>query len=117
MVLLPSNAITVEMYDPLGHFVYFESHGGFSYSWSESAPVGEKVNPDSIMIDGVPVVPGDTYRVTVSSFLAGGGSGYALFLEGTNRLGGPIEADALADYLGNNSPVPPGPQDRITRID
>ena len=23
--------LTVEMYDPLGHFVYFESHGGFSY--------------------------------------------------------------------------------------
>ena len=22
---------TVEMYDPLGHFVDFESHGGFSY--------------------------------------------------------------------------------------
>ena len=23
--------IYVEMYDPIGHFVYFESHGGFSY--------------------------------------------------------------------------------------
>ncbi len=23
--------LSVEMYDPLGHFVYFESHGGFSY--------------------------------------------------------------------------------------
>jgi 5'-nucleotidase len=90
---------------------------GFSYSWSDSADEGEKVDPESIMIDGVPVVPGEPYRVTVSSFLAGGGSGYALFLEGTNRLGGPIEADALADYLGNNSPVPPGSQDRITRID
>jgi len=29
-LLIPSPAI-VEMYDPLGHFVYFESHGGFSY--------------------------------------------------------------------------------------
>jgi len=89
---------------------------GFTYEWSDSASVGDKVDPTTIRINLVEVDPDTTYRVTVSSFLAGGGSGYTLFLEGTNRLGGAIEADALADYLGLNSPVAPGPQDRITRI-
>ena len=89
---------------------------GFSYAWSVLASEGDKVDPTTIFINLVEVDPNTTYRVTVSSFLADGGGSYPVLLEGTNRLGGAIEADALADYLGLNSPVAPGPQDRITVI-
>ena len=36
--------------------------------------------------------------------------------EGTDRLGGAIDLDALRVYFGAHSPVAPGPRDRITRV-
>ena len=41
---------------------------------------------------------------------------FGVLVEGTDRLGGEIDLDALVAYFGANSPVPPGPQDRITRL-
>ncbi len=89
---------------------------GFTYEWSAAAPNGDKVDPASIKIGGVTVVPGDSYRVTVNSFLADGGDNFATLVLGTNRLGGEVDLDALVTWFGANSPVPPGPQNRITQI-
>ncbi len=89
---------------------------GFTYEWSASAPDGDRVDPASIKIGGVTVVPGDGYRVTVNSFLAEGGDNFAVLVDGTNRLGGEVDLDALVTWFGANSPVPPGPQDRIVQI-
>ena len=88
---------------------------GFSYTWDAARPVGERVDPSTIAIDGVPVEPAATYRVTVNSFLAGGGDGFTLLREGTERTGGMIDLDALVAYFSTASPVAPGPQDRINR--
>ncbi len=88
---------------------------GFSYTWDAARPLGERVDPKTIAIDGVTVDPGATYRVTVNSFLAGGGDGFAVLTEGTDRTGGLIDLDALVAYFSAASPVAPGPQDRITR--
>jgi 5'-nucleotidase len=89
---------------------------GFTYEWSLSAPTGSKVDPASIKIDGIPIVSTTEYRVTVNSFLADGGDNFSVLVEGTNRLGGEVDLDALVTYFGTNSPVPPGPQDRITQL-
>jgi 5'-nucleotidase len=89
---------------------------GFTYSWSLSAPACDKVDPASIMINGVPVDPTASYRVTVNSFLADGGDRFSVLLAGTDRLGGDVDTDALEKYIAANSPVPPGPQDRITQV-
>ncbi len=89
---------------------------GFTYEWSASAPDGDRVDPASIMIDGVVVDPGTGYRVTVNSFLADGGDNFSVLVDGTDRLGGEVDLDALITYFGANSPVPPGPQDRIVQI-
>ena len=88
---------------------------GFSYTWEAARPVGERIEPSNIAIDGVTVDPGATYRVTVNSFLAGGGDGFTVLREGTDRTGGMIDLDALVAYFSEASPVAPGPQDRITR--
>jgi 5'-nucleotidase len=87
---------------------------GFSYSWSASAATGSKVDPSSIRLNGVPVDPNGAYRITVNSFLAEGGDNFTVLTQGTNRLGGAVDLDALVDYFGANSPVPPGPQTRIS---
>jgi 5'-nucleotidase len=89
---------------------------GFTYTWDASEPTGSKVDPATIKIGGVPVTPGTDYRVTVNSFLAAGGDGFSVLVDGTDRLGGEVDLDALVTYFGANSPVAPGPQDRITRL-
>jgi 5'-nucleotidase len=89
--------------------------GGFSYSWSLSAPTGSKIVPGSIMLNGSPLDMGATYRVTVNSFLADGGDNFTVLREGTDRLGGAVDLDAVEAYFAAFSPVAPGPQNRITQ--
>jgi 5'-nucleotidase len=89
---------------------------GFRYTWDADAADEDKVDPASIMIDGVVVDPAGEYRVTVNSFLADGGDNFAVLVEGTNRLGGEVDLDAFVTYFEANTPIAPGPQDRITRI-
>lgn len=85
-----------------------------TYTWSLSAPVGSKVS--DMKINGVPVDPSVSYRVTINNFLAGGGDGFTAFLAGTDPLTGMIDLDAFVAYLTANSPVAPGPQNRITKV-
>lgn len=89
---------------------------GFTYSWSLSAPKGSKVDIAGIMIGGVPIDPAASYRVTVNSFLADGGDNFTVLRSGTDRLGGAVDTDALEDYFTANSPVAPGPMNRITQL-
>jgi 5'-nucleotidase len=89
---------------------------GFTYEWSASAPVGSRVVIASIKINGVAIDPNASYRVTVNSFLADGGDGFAVLTQGTDRLGGEVDTDAFEKYFAANSPVAPGPQNRIIQI-
>ena len=88
---------------------------GFSYTWDAARPVGARIDPSTITINGTPVDPDATYRVTVNSFLADGGDGFTVLREGTERTGGEVDLDALIAYFSTASPVAPGPQDRINR--
>lgn len=95
---------------------------GFSYRTTyvsgASAPGGHYVCPGSVTIDGVPVDPAKTYRVTMNSFLATGGDGFGVFNAGTAQLGGDVDIDALAAWFASHAPMPlpPGPQDRIVQV-
>ncbi len=89
---------------------------GFSYSWSVSALACDKVDAASIMLNGVVIDPAASYRVTVNSFLADGGDNFAVLRDGTDRLGGALDLDALEAYFQAFSPVPPGSQNRITQL-
>ena len=86
------------------------------YSYSNGAAVGNKIDPDTIKIDGVVVNPATGYRVTMNSFLADGGDGFTVFRACTNQLGGEIDLDALVRYFQNHSPISPPPANRITRL-
>jgi len=89
---------------------------GFSYTWDARQPVGSKVEVSTITIDGEVVDPDQSYRVTVNSYLADGGSGFSILTEGTDRTGGVIDLDALVAYFASGDTEEPGPQDRITRL-
>ena len=89
---------------------------GFTYTWSASGAACNKVNSATIMINGVPVSSSAIYRVTVNSFLADGGDSFPILKDGTSRLGGAVDTDALEAYFAAFSPVAPGPQNRITAV-
>jgi 5'-nucleotidase len=89
---------------------------GFTYTWDAAAPTGSKVDPSTIMLNGEAVDPAASYRVTVNSFLAGGGDNFTVLTEGTNTFNGAVDSEVFADYVGEVSPLTPGPQDRINRV-
>jgi len=89
---------------------------GFSYSWSLSGAACDKVDPNTIKLNGVVIDPAANYRITVNSFLADGGDLFTVLSQGTNRLGGAQDSDALEAYFSSNSPVAPGALDRIQQV-
>jgi 5'-nucleotidase len=88
---------------------------GLTYSWSAGAPLGSKVS--DLKLNGTPVDPAASYRVSTNDFLANGGDGFSTLTAATNRATAPgFDVDALVAYLGAGAPVAPGPVDRITRL-
>ncbi|MEU4640189.1 bifunctional metallophosphatase/5'-nucleotidase [Micromonospora sp. NPDC023814] len=88
---------------------------GLAYSYDTTAPAGSRVS--ALALDGVPVDPAASYRVTTNDFLANGGDGFTELRAGTGRTTAPgFDVDALIAYLGAGEPVAPGPADRITRL-
>jgi 5'-nucleotidase len=110
------DAVLEQQFDnpAVGQMRILQVSQGFTYTWDAAAPTGSKVS--NIQIEGVPVDPGASYRVTVNSFLADGGDNFTVLRNGINRLGGDVDTDALEKYFVAHSPVPPGPQNRITRV-
>jgi 5'-nucleotidase len=100
----------------LGSNRILQVSAGFTYTWSASGGTCDKVAPASIMLNGVVIDPAANYRVTVNSFLADGGDSFPILTQGTERLGGAVDTDAFEAYFAANSPVAPGPQNRIIRV-
>jgi 5'-nucleotidase len=88
---------------------------GFEYAWDGSRPRGGRVVPDSVRIEGKPLDPNADYRVTVNSFLANGGDGFAVFTEGRDRVVGMGDVEALEAHVRAVSPRAGPPAGRITR--
>jgi 5'-nucleotidase len=99
---------------PAGQVLQVSS--GFTYTWSGSGASGDRVYPATIMLNGVVIDPAATYRVAVNNFLAAGGDNFTVLKEGTNLVYGGMDIDAFAFYFGANSPVAPGPMNRITQV-
>lgn len=97
-------------------FLHLGISKGIAFSWSRSAPVGQKVDPATITLGGTPLDPAASYRVTVNSFLADGGDGFTVLTEGTDRVGGGGDLDAFIAYLTANSPVTAPVPNRATPL-
>ncbi|KQR08633.1 multifunctional 2',3'-cyclic-nucleotide 2'-phosphodiesterase/5'-nucleotidase/3'-nucleotidase [Cellulomonas sp. Leaf334] len=87
---------------------------GFTYTYTASAPLGSRVG--AMTLDGVPLDPAGTYRVSTNDFLANGGDGFTNLAVATDRVTAPgFDVDSLAAYVAAG-PVGPGPQNRITVV-
>ncbi|MEO3958963.1 bifunctional metallophosphatase/5'-nucleotidase, partial [Chromobacterium piscinae] len=89
---------------------------GFSYSWSQSAPAGSKVDISSITINGVKIDPAASYTVQVNNFIAGGGDGFTVLTEGGNRVVGGVDVDVLQSYLAKRANLPVPALNRIVQL-
>jgi 2',3'-cyclic-nucleotide 2'-phosphodiesterase (5'-nucleotidase family)/predicted AlkP superfamily phosphohydrolase/phosphomutase len=77
---------------------------GLHYTYHLTSPTTGVI--DAVFVgppgdDSTPVPNDDsvTYTVTVNSFLAGGGDGFTVLRDGTNRVVGPVDLDALVEYV------------------
>ena len=89
---------------------------GFGYTWDASKPVGQRVVPGSVRLNGRPVSPTDQVRITANSFVAGGGDNFAILKQGRDVRTGMMDVDALEAFVRSNPAVAPGPLDRIVRL-
>lgn len=87
---------------------------GFTYSYNATLPLGGRVS--DIRLNGVPLDPAGSYRVTTNDFLAAGGDSFTTLKVGTNPVYQPgFDVDSLTAYLATG-PIAPGPQNRITKL-
>jgi len=77
---------------------------GFSYTWDPTKPAGSKIVQVQLP-GGVPIDPAGVYSITCNNFMAGGGDGFTTFVSGTMQVGGPIDLDALIEYVEDHTPV------------
>lgn len=71
---------------------------GLSYTWNAAAPVGSRI-VEMHTSAGTPLDSAASYTVTVNSFLAAGGDNFSVLPLGTQRVVGPVDLDALVNYV------------------
>lgn len=99
-----------------GRDYVLQPSNGFTYTWQASKPIGDRVDPKTIKLNGKVLDPKATYRVTVNSFLASGGDGFKTFKAGKDIVGGRVDLDVLVDYFKKYSPIKPSARGRITKL-
>jgi 5'-nucleotidase len=96
---------------------YLQVSSGLRYRIDRQRWGGEKLIASSIQLNGRPLEPWRTYRVTVNNFLGSGREGFTELSRGTRRLVGPMDIDAFVSYLtarsAHDRPFAPPPLDRI----
>ena len=97
-------ALLEQQFDDQGFVQTFSGSHGFTMSWDMSRPAGSRVV--SAMLDGAPIDPAATYRVTMNSFLAAGGDSFTVFEEGTDVVTGPVDLDVMEAYLAQQDVTP-----------
>ena len=81
---------------------------GFTYTYLPDNAAGQRIT--SMSLNGTPISPTGTYRVTVNSFLAAGGDNFTTLAGGTDRATtGDNDLTMLTGYLAANSPVTADP--------
>jgi len=90
---------------------FLQPSASLTYTWRNAAPQGEHV--DELRLEGKSIAPDAKLRITVNNFLAEGGDDYPALRDGHDRIGGPVDIEALIDYARAKSPLRPEDKPRI----
>jgi 5'-nucleotidase len=89
-------------FDTTGAQQALSPSAGFSYSYDRSHAIGDRIT--AMTLNGKPIDPAASYRVSVADFLANGGDTFTAFTKSTNRTPGPLDLAALEAWLAVNPP-------------
>ncbi|WP_395007341.1 bifunctional metallophosphatase/5'-nucleotidase [Undibacterium sp.] len=92
---------------------------GFTYTWDGKRPIGQRVLPGSVKLNGVELDDKTDYRIAANNFIAGGGDRLPMFLQGRNRVdSGVKDIDAFMHYVKqrDQAGTPVGSKDPAGRI-
>lgn len=85
-------------------FLKLGASEGFAYTYDPAAAQGARVT--SMSLDGAPIDADTTYKVTVNSFLAGGGDNFAAFASATaEQDSGTVDLESQVEYFRANPAV------------
>ncbi|WIB76773.1 bifunctional UDP-sugar hydrolase/5'-nucleotidase [Curtobacterium sp. MCPF17_002] len=85
-------------------FLKLGASDGFAVTYDPTAAAGSRVA--SMTLDGAPVTADSTYKVTVNSFLAGGGDNFAAFAQAAAKQdSGKVDLEAQVEYFRANPSV------------
>ena len=88
---------------PSRPFLRLGTSEGFTSTFDASKAEGSRIT--GMWLDGDPIVMSDTYKVSATSFLAGGGDNFKEFVNGTNKQDtGKTDLQAVVDYLAAEAP-------------
>jgi 5'-nucleotidase len=71
---------------------------GLTYTWDPNKPVGNRIVSVKLS-DGTELDSAKSYTVTANIFLSGGGDGFTEFTKAQNKEIGPVDLDALVNYI------------------
>ncbi|AXK31756.1 bifunctional metallophosphatase/5'-nucleotidase [Streptomyces armeniacus] len=98
--------------------IFLQLSSALRYSADMSRQGAERLLEDTVRVNGKPVTATERYRVTVNSFLADGGNGFATFKKGTDRETGTTDLSAFTEYLrkhtSKDNPLAAPKAERIT---
>lgn len=87
---------------------------GFTMTLDPSKPEGQRVVKAAL--NGTPIDPAASYRVTLNNFIGAGGDGFVGFKQGTDPVIGPLDLDSMESYLRAAEVVPVPVTGRVTVV-
>ncbi|MCA1661966.1 MAG: bifunctional metallophosphatase/5'-nucleotidase [Novosphingobium sp.] len=108
-------AVFEEGFDANQPLQYLSPSAGFAYTIDLTRPIGQRVT--AMTLDGAPIDPAADYRITVNSFLAGGGDSFATLARMRDTVvARPTDIEALEAWLQADPPRAAPRDDRVTAI-
>lgn len=84
--------------------------GNVRYRFDATRPIGDRVDPADVLINGRPLDTTRRYRLAALAYTLVGGDGYDAFTGFTDPVRGSRDYEAFRAYLAGHSPVrPPAP--------
>lgn len=96
-------AVLEQGFDANGPEQVLAPSAGFVFRYDRRQPEGSRVT--AITLNGKPLDPAASYRVTVNGFLALGGDGFTVFKAGRDTVTGPTDIDAFEGLFRSKTVV------------
>ncbi|WP_214326117.1 bifunctional metallophosphatase/5'-nucleotidase [Nonomuraea sediminis] len=77
------------------------------FSFDATRPVGDRINPADVIINGQPLDTGKDYRLAALAYTLLGADGYAAFAGYTDAVRGNRDYEAMREYLRQGTVTPP----------